>query len=213
MRSLSQQPTDRNTLIFKINHECTRNSKAPKGSTDPNELYFNSELKSSHIVWEPAGLQLEVFATKPAPTNKDIVLAKLRPGQQVNMELHAVKGVGKDHAKFSPVGEWCPFFFLSKLYFSYAYLSYCLLSSAPLYQNHQTDTPASCRKVSEMFLSWGHQNWPADERSNRRRGWITKRFGEQRGVEASRICRLGRIKSGQGFFLMWVIEYYDRPAL
>jgi len=78
----------------------------PKGSTGPNELYFNSELKSSHIVWEPAGLQLEVFATKPAPTNKDIVLAKL---QQVNMELHPVKGVGKDHAKFSPVSA----FFLS----------------------------------------------------------------------------------------------------
>lgn len=113
MRGPNDQPTDRNTLIFQINHECTRNFKAPKDSTDPNELYFNSELKSSDIVWQPAGLQDEVFATKPAPTNKDIVLAKLRPGQQVNMELHAVKGVGKDHAKFSPVGGCFPV--LSKL--------------------------------------------------------------------------------------------------
>ena len=40
----------------------------------------------------------------PAPTNPNIVLAKLRPGQAVEMEMHAVKGVGKDHAKFSPVG-------------------------------------------------------------------------------------------------------------
>ncbi|KAJ7122596.1 hypothetical protein C8R43DRAFT_899885, partial [Mycena crocata] len=39
----------------------------------------------------------------PAPTNPNIVLAKLRPGQQVDITLHAVKGVGKDHAKFSPV--------------------------------------------------------------------------------------------------------------
>lgn len=104
MRGQSDQPTDRNTLIFRINHECTRNLKAPKDSTDPNELYFNSELRSSDITWEPAGLQSEVFATKPAPTNPNILLAKLRPGQQIDMELHAVKGVGKDHAKFSPVG-------------------------------------------------------------------------------------------------------------
>lgn len=33
------------------------------------------------------------------------MLAKLRPGQEIEMELHAIKGVGKDHAKWSPVGE------------------------------------------------------------------------------------------------------------
>jgi DNA-directed RNA polymerase I and III subunit RPAC1 len=27
----------------------------------------------------------------------------LRQGQQIQLELHCVKGVGKDHAKFSPV--------------------------------------------------------------------------------------------------------------
>lgn len=38
-------------------------------------------------------MQQEVFASSPpAPTDKDIVLAKLRPGQQVGMELHAAKG-------------------------------------------------------------------------------------------------------------------------
>jgi len=110
MRGPLDQPTDRNTVIFKIDFECTRNTKAPRGSTDPNELYVNSELKSSDIRWEPAGMQSEVFATNPpAPTNKNIVLAKLRPGQQMEMEMHAVKGVGKDHAKFSPVGRCCPF--------------------------------------------------------------------------------------------------------
>ncbi|KAG8747141.1 DNA-directed RNA polymerase core subunit rpc40 [Ceratobasidium sp. 414] len=29
--------------------------------------------------------------------------AKLRPGQELGMELHCVKGIGQDHAKFSPV--------------------------------------------------------------------------------------------------------------
>ena len=37
--------------------------------------------------------------------NKDIVLAKLRPGQVIDVEMHAIKGVGKEHAKWSPVGE------------------------------------------------------------------------------------------------------------
>jgi len=61
-------------------------------------------LKSSDLIWRPAGEQAEVFGNcPPAPTNPDIVLAKMRPGQEVHMELHAVKGVGKDHAKYSPV--------------------------------------------------------------------------------------------------------------
>ena len=40
--------------------------------------------------------------------HQEIVLAKLRPGQEVEMELHAIKGLGKDHAKWSPVGMFCP---------------------------------------------------------------------------------------------------------
>ena len=107
MLDINDTATDRDTAVFKINLTCERNLKAPKGSIKPEELYINHELLSSHIVWEPVGEQVEIFAAKPpAPTNPNIVLAKLRPGQSVNMELHAVKGVGKDHAKFSPVGAF-----------------------------------------------------------------------------------------------------------
>ena len=105
MTGENEQATDRNTIVFEIKLACERNPHAPKGSTDPGELYINHELKSSHLTWKPAGEQAEVFASNPpASTNPDIVLAKLRPGQQVHMEVHAVKGVGKDHAKFTPVG-------------------------------------------------------------------------------------------------------------
>ena len=101
----TDQAMDRNTVVFHVELTCERNPNAPKGSTNDHELYINHELLSSHLVWVPAGEQDEVFAGKPpAPINPNIVLAKLRPGQRVNMELHAVKGVGKDHAKFSPVG-------------------------------------------------------------------------------------------------------------
>jgi len=45
------------------------------------------------------------------------------------MELHAVKGVAKDHAKFSPVGTFLgsPDYFLFNLVFSSATASYRLL--------------------------------------------------------------------------------------
>ena len=98
---------DRNTVVFQVDLTCKRNPDAPKGSTKDHELYINHELLSSHFVWVPAGEQEEVFAGKPpTPTNPNIVLSKLRPGQRINMELHAVKGVGKDHAKFCPVGAF-----------------------------------------------------------------------------------------------------------
>lgn len=85
-------------MVFKLQVACTR-------STNREDPYINDQVLSGHLTWEPVGEQLDVFAHKPpAPTNPNIVLAKLRPGQEVNMELHAVKGVGKDHAKFSPVG-------------------------------------------------------------------------------------------------------------
>jgi DNA-directed RNA polymerase I and III subunit RPAC1 len=98
---------DRNTVVFQLDLTCERNPKAPKGSTKDHELYINHQVLSSHLVWVPAGEQEEAFAGKaPAPTNPNIVLVKMRPGQRVNMELHAVKGVGKDHAKFCPVGTF-----------------------------------------------------------------------------------------------------------
>lgn len=112
-------PTDRNTLVFRLQLACTRNPKAPKEKDinpdkppSDSELYIGHELLSSHLKWEPQGEQDTVFASNPpAPTNPNIVLAKLRPGQEVDMELHAVKGVGKDHAKFSPVGALLQFLF------------------------------------------------------------------------------------------------------
>lgn len=96
--------TDRNTIVFTLNVDCTRKTSAPAGTTDPSQLYNNHEVLSQDLIWKEVGEQTEVFAKNPpAPLYPDIVLVKLRPGQTVKLELHAVKGVGKDHAKFSPV--------------------------------------------------------------------------------------------------------------
>ncbi|KAG2745784.1 hypothetical protein P692DRAFT_20849892 [Suillus brevipes Sb2] len=100
----NDQATDRNTLVFRLQVACERRKNAPKDTTDPSKLYINHEVLSSHFNWVPQGEQEIVMADNPpAPTNPNIVLTKLRPGQGVDMELHAVKGVGKDHAKFCPV--------------------------------------------------------------------------------------------------------------
>ena len=39
------------------------------------------------------------------PVHNDILIAKLRPGQEIDVRLLCIKGIGKDHAKFSPVGK------------------------------------------------------------------------------------------------------------
>ncbi|KAF9246852.1 DNA-directed RNA polymerase [Melanogaster broomeanus] len=100
----NDQATDRNTLVFRLRAACQRRKNAPKDTTDPTKLFVNSEVLSSQLEWMPQGEQATVLAScPPAPTNPNIVLAKLRPGQEIDMELHAIKSVGKDHAKFCPV--------------------------------------------------------------------------------------------------------------
>ncbi|KAJ1836550.1 DNA-directed RNA polymerase core subunit rpc40 [Coemansia sp. RSA 2706] len=100
----SDGATDQNTLVFKLYAACTANPEAAPGETDPNKKYINGSVYSSQLVWEPAGDQQKRLASVSiGPIHDDILITKLRPGQVINCELHCQKGVGKDHAKFSPV--------------------------------------------------------------------------------------------------------------
>ena len=59
---------------------------------------------SKDMKWVPIENQADVFAdANIGPVHGDILLAQLRPGQELDLVMHCVKGVGKDHAKFSPV--------------------------------------------------------------------------------------------------------------
>lgn len=44
-------------------------------------------------------------ATDVGPIHDDILIAKLRPGHEIDVTLFAEKNIGREHAKFSPVGK------------------------------------------------------------------------------------------------------------
>ncbi|PKS06462.1 hypothetical protein jhhlp_007210 [Lomentospora prolificans] len=96
---------DWNTVSLSLNVECTHNQDAEEGETDPAKLYHHPNVYAKDIVFTPSGRQAEYFSGEDAirPTNPDILIAKLRPGQRIALEMHMHKGIGADHAKFSPV--------------------------------------------------------------------------------------------------------------
>lgn len=98
-----------NTVVFSLKAACVRGADGGVAG---------DRVVSGDLVWRPAGSAMPaetatVFdgdqsclfagAAPPAPVHGDILLAKLRPGQAVELEAHAVVGAGGDHAKFSPV--------------------------------------------------------------------------------------------------------------
>ena len=71
--------------------------------TEEEKRNYSYKVLSESIEWHPAGNQESVFSEGVKPVHNDIVITVLRPGQQLEFEAHAVKGIGKDHTKFSPV--------------------------------------------------------------------------------------------------------------
>ncbi|XP_040984530.1 DNA-directed RNA polymerases I and III subunit RPAC1 isoform X5 [Aquila chrysaetos chrysaetos] len=99
-----EEGTEIDTLQFQLKIKCSRNPQAAKESSDPNELYFNHKVYSKHMTWVPLGNQTDLFPDGDfRPVHDDILIALLRPGQEIDVLMHCVKGIGKDHAKFSPV--------------------------------------------------------------------------------------------------------------
>lgn len=93
-------------MVLNLKIECSWREGRRKEDTDPEKLYVNSNVYAHHLQFDPKGRQTKLFPTPDGlvrPTNPDILIAKLRPGQVIDADLHAIKGVGADHAKFSPV--------------------------------------------------------------------------------------------------------------
>jgi DNA-directed RNA polymerase I and III subunit RPAC1 len=116
-----------NTICFRLQQTCTRSGE-PKGgvgsSTTPGgsgagtsggglgggggggagERYVDSQVLSSALIWVPQGDQAtELEEDPPRPVHPDILIAKMRPGQEIHVECWCEKGIGRTHAKWSPV--------------------------------------------------------------------------------------------------------------
>ena len=108
-------PSDYNTVVMHLNVECRwatdepdgRNGKklAKEGETDPAVRYVDSNVYAHQLDFEVQGHQKEFFTGENAvrPMNPNVLIAKLRPGQKLAIRMHCIKGIGMDHAKFSPV--------------------------------------------------------------------------------------------------------------
>jgi DNA-directed RNA polymerase I and III subunit RPAC1 len=99
------QAMDYNTIKLELKVECTRNENAANGEEDPLKLYHNAHVYAHQIKYIVQGRQDQYFSGDDAIASVDpnILIAKLRPGQCIDVEMHSIKGVGSDHAKFSPV--------------------------------------------------------------------------------------------------------------
>ncbi len=71
---------------------------------DPEVYLENSTIYASHFLWEPLSGQSEKFKDKPCrPLFPNVLVAKLRENQEIELEIYCSKNTGRVHAKWSPV--------------------------------------------------------------------------------------------------------------
>eukprot|EP00210_Caulerpa_lentillifera_P002725 g2605.t1 len=99
---------ERNCIVFKLEVDCGKTSSHSEG--EPTVL-------SGNLKWLPNGSEMPdetscrflndqrmtLNQSELHPVHQDILLTKLRPGQAIELEAHCIKGIGKVHAKWSPV--------------------------------------------------------------------------------------------------------------
>lgn len=64
---------------------------------------YTKHVYSKDLIWIPQGDHETRLPHHVKPIHDDILIAKLRPGQIIELEAHARVSNGKDHAKYSPV--------------------------------------------------------------------------------------------------------------
>ncbi|XP_037927762.1 DNA-directed RNA polymerases I and III subunit RPAC1 [Teleopsis dalmanni] len=95
--------TELDTLEFELKVKCTRR-KDVKDNINPETAYKNSKVLSSQIKWLPRGKQAQIYKESDVGVMyDDVIVTELRPGHELDIRFAAVKGIGSDHAKFSPV--------------------------------------------------------------------------------------------------------------
>lgn len=102
--------TDVNTIVFGLEVTAPPNeynesnpNEALATSHEPGGARHTTHVTTAFLKWLPQGDQESFLEYAVRPVHDDILITKLRPNQTIALEAHGCKGVGKDHAKFSPV--------------------------------------------------------------------------------------------------------------
>ena len=91
---------DKNSMKFTLNVKCY---------TDKNGKLINENIYSKDLIFEPQGEQEKKFYNPQTKkysiglVHDDILLNKLTSGMEIELECYCVKGIGRTHAKWSPV--------------------------------------------------------------------------------------------------------------
>ena len=80
-------------IKFKLHVKCP--ADYPKGQS--------LAVKSSDLIFQPQSRAEAAWVEKPRPVSMEILIAKLRPGQEIEAELYCLRGSSKIHTKWSPV--------------------------------------------------------------------------------------------------------------
>lgn len=90
--------TDKNSMKFNLRVTCPSLSELQKAANNRNVEYLT--VYSQSLELEKLGRQLDLPEGEIGLVHNDIILTKLAPGQTIDLECYATKGIGEDHAKW-----------------------------------------------------------------------------------------------------------------
>ncbi|KAF4526679.1 hypothetical protein B566_EDAN010108 [Ephemera danica] len=102
-RPADAEPSEQDLLQFELKVKGSRDDSM-RGVRDKDGFFpVYDKVLSQHMQWIPFEGQSQLMEAKQVgPVEDDILINRLRPGQEIEIIMDAVKGIGKDHAKFSP---------------------------------------------------------------------------------------------------------------
>ena len=90
------------TLIFDLSIPATKTVSTRTARKDTKQANVNVYSRSLKLIPHPA-MKPDDEKRFVRPISENILIATLLPSQELMLKLHVIKGIGKDHAKFSPV--------------------------------------------------------------------------------------------------------------